>query len=341
MKGTMSESNTIAGHVKDAREIRRLYPEGWEPTWLLQGLTQAGAINLIMGPPKSHKSQLRRYLTGCILTGNSAFGEFPASVEAPRVLSMVIEDHVGTEADRVNTVVRALGFTALEEWADPAPLLLYDTKDLPFNLLSSRCVTDIIEYMRLEGVNVLSIDPFVMFHSADENKANEMSVVMESLHTIVAKTAAGIILVHHTAKPGEMSGQRTVGERARGSSAVPGAIQSAILVERLNRAGYVHKLSFEMKCAEPIPPMRVDFEWNTGLWMPEDSGAVESDLREKIQAALREHPGQYRDDLVKSLGVRASYARSIIRSMEKEGILEVRLGSSRSRGRPPHLIYLK
>jgi len=342
MRTGMDESNTIAGHIQDARDVRRRYPDGWEPTWLIEGLIQSQAINLIMGPPKSHKSQLRRYLTACIIGNEAAFGEFPIP-EGPqkRVLSLIVEDHVGTEADRINTALTAHAQIALENW-DKSPLLLYDTKDQPFNLLSSRCVTDLIEYVRMEEIDVVTIDPFVMYHSADENKANEMSRVMDSLHTIVAKTGAGIILVHHTAKPGEASGQRTIGERARGSSAVPGAIQSAILVERLNRAGFVHKLHFEMKCAEPIQPMRVLFEWETGVWTPDtvDGELSYDDLCKQVEKILQKQKGVRREELLQLLGVRKSYAKAILRDMEAGGRIEVRLGQSNG-GRPLHLLYLK
>ena len=78
------------------------------------------------------------------------------------------------------------------------------------------------------GIKVLSIDPFVKSHYADENDNKQIDDVLQTYGQIAHDTNCAIDLVHHVRKPPQAN-NTAAGDinQARGASALSGAVRSA------------------------------------------------------------------------------------------------------------------
>jgi hypothetical protein len=87
---------------------------------------------------------------------------------------------------------------------------------------------------RIEAVHpdLVIIDPLAKFMVGDENSTRDMGRLVAALDTLVEAYGIAIILVHHTGKPRET--ERSGGERLRGSSALFGAVDSVLLLDRVD-----------------------------------------------------------------------------------------------------------
>jgi len=82
----------------------------WEPSWVVDRLLPDYGWTLCSGKPKVYKSFFRRYLTACLLTGETVFGEYAVKKPLTRVLSVLAEDHPGAEKRYTSEVLRSLGY---------------------------------------------------------------------------------------------------------------------------------------------------------------------------------------------------------------------------------------
>lgn len=82
--------------------------------------------------------------------------------------------------------------------------------------------------IRDNGISVLSIDPFVKVHYADENSNKDIDEVASIFAQIANDTGCCIDLVHHTKKPlGKGDSHAGNIDSARGASALAGAVRAA------------------------------------------------------------------------------------------------------------------
>jgi len=85
------------------------------------------------------------------------------------------------------------------------------------------------------NIKVLSIDPFVKAHYADENNNKQIDDVLTTFAQIAHDTGCAIDLVHHVRKPPQANNQ-TAGDinQARGASSLSGAVRSARTITVMN-----------------------------------------------------------------------------------------------------------
>ena len=120
--------------------------------------------------------------------------------------------------------------------------------------------------------DLLVIDPLARFFSGDENSAKDMGALVAALDTLIQDYALTIIIVHHTGK-GSLE-PREGGQRLRGSSALFGAADTVML---LDRDGEGFKLSFELRHGEEPAPLyltRTKTLWFVPAGPPEELLAV-------------------------------------------------------------------
>lgn len=94
------------------------------------------------------------------------------------------------------------------------------------------------------------LDPLVMLHSGDENKASEMSRVMRGLITLAAENECCVVVVHHVNKPQAERKPTRAAQRLRGSSAFAGATDANLIMDR--DGDYTARLRAEYRDAEPV-----------------------------------------------------------------------------------------
>jgi hypothetical protein len=99
--------------------------------------------------------------------------------------------------------------------------------------------------------DLVVFDPLARFMSGEENSARDMGHLIASLDRLTQQYGHATELVHHTGKPGQGDAKQG-GHRLRGSSALFGAADSVVLLDRTAEAWM---LSFELRHAEEPGPM--------------------------------------------------------------------------------------
>jgi len=87
---------------------------------------------------------------------------------------------------------------------------------------------------RIERVrpDLVILDPLAKLMEGDENSTRDMGRLVAALDSLVEAYDIAILLIHHTGKPRET--ERSGGERLRGSSALFAAVDSVLLLDRVD-----------------------------------------------------------------------------------------------------------
>ena len=134
------------------------------------------------------------------------------------------------------------------------------------------------EQIRLSGLNpkVIAIDTLNRFFSGNENKADEIGGFLGALSELQAETHALIILIHHTGVSEEAQ------NRARGSSAIRGAVDVEIHVE--NENGCITLTQTKQRDAEVQEPIHLRLvSREIEGWFDEDGEPVRSAVLESLK----------------------------------------------------------
>lgn len=179
---------------------------------LVPGLLARNSLARIVGAPGAGKSFVALDLIGAVAIGKAWAGV--ALEGAGRVLAMVAEGLDGT-AVRVGAWETHHGaeLGAAVRWYPEA----VQAQDAPawdaFLLLAAEVGPDLIVIDTQARVTV----------GVNENDAGEMGLLVDAMERLRAATGACVLLVHHTP---------LTAERARGTGAVLGAMQTELLVKR-------------------------------------------------------------------------------------------------------------
>jgi KaiC/GvpD/RAD55 family RecA-like ATPase len=96
-------------------------------------------------------------------------------------------------------------------------------------------VNAVIEEIKRKGIRLLVVDPFVSTHAMNENDNVQMEAVAAMYRTIAQEADCAVLLVHHTAKPGDQN-QAGNQHAARGASSVAAAARVVLTVTGMNEA---------------------------------------------------------------------------------------------------------
>lgn len=259
------------------------YAKSYEPKWLAESLVLKNGLNILLGAPKARKSTFRRALAAAILAGKPFLGFQTRPVE--KALVLVGESAPELEGALQHQACDAVGLTSYEK-------RLYLEKPLGFCLTDPKDLQELIDFVKGKGFGLLCIDPLVNFHTANENDAKEMGAVARALLTLAELTS--LFVVHHTAKPSENDGAKTVGQRGRGSSALAGASDTNLLLARRGQSESA-TLSFETRHAEEPEPVQLSFA--NGTWAVE-ARLSDEELKALVYKLAQEKPTLSANDIV-------------------------------------------
>lgn len=182
------------------------------PAWVWPGYVARGCSTLLTGLPKSGKTTLLSRLVRDIGAGDGlAEGCPPAKTlvlsEEPPSLWARRRDELGL-TDHLSLCCRPLrGKPTREKW--------------------EQITLELAERVRTDGLDLVVIDTLPAFWSVlDENSASEVTDATLPLHAVTA-AGAGLLLLHHPRKSGG-----TEGTAARGSGALPGAVDVVLELRR-------------------------------------------------------------------------------------------------------------
>lgn len=285
-------------------------PIDWEPTWIIENVWQFGALNFLAGPPKkARKSSLRRYLTACAISGKSAFGVFPVRRRVEHVLSFIIEDHPGMERRAIQSILDAHGHAK--------PPHIDFIRPLGFHLDNPHHLNELLALKKAEGYDLITFDPLIEYHGADENSSSEMAAVSVALRRLTNDACIGI--THHTAKPpvdGPAFSARTLGESMRGSSILGGVFDTMIRSYFAGKGRVKLDLEIKVPADEEPEPFEVEIDQKTWLWST--SAPLTEDA---VLQQVRLQPGITRNQLIKTLARRRTDVLKVVKTMVDNGLL--------------------
>jgi hypothetical protein len=96
-------------------------------------------------------------------------------------------------------------------------------------LVASPIVDPLVDELKARGISVLIVDPFVQSHAAEENRNEEMNLVMALWGRVATRADCAVWLVHHFRKGGKGGDAESI----RGAGAIQGAARSMFTVSSM------------------------------------------------------------------------------------------------------------
>jgi len=189
-----------------------------ETEWVVDALIPRGTLVLDAGRPKAGKSLMKIDMLASIALGETFLDR---ATQQMGVLYVAAEDSFGIVRERVRT-------------------RFGDVRDAPFHLLpadgsfdqSLRLDDDGTTLMRLSetidalDVGIVVLDPMRELHTAKENDADEMAMLLRPLRQLAHEKNVTIVLVHHRNKHGV-----DASTAVRGSSAITGSVDVVLTLD--------------------------------------------------------------------------------------------------------------
>jgi hypothetical protein len=169
------------------------------------------------------------------------------------------------------------------------PLII--TQRIGNALVATPVVDALVAAIKARQIDVLIIDPFVQSHTAEENRNDEMNLVMSLWGVVAAKGDCAVWLIHHFRK----GGQAGDSESFRGAVAVQGAARvmstlSVMSAEEADKLGvpveekwqYIRKDSAKANLA----PQADRADWFQLASVPIGNPTLEYPLGDNVQTVL-------------------------------------------------------
>jgi len=215
------------------------------PRWLVPGVLTEGSLAAIYGAPESGKSFLAVDMSMAIAGGVDWHGR---QVERGGVLYIAAEGAPGLgkrfRAWKVDRCAQGRRFD-LHLMRDE--LNLAAEKDGGVRAFA-QAVTDELGPLRLIVIDTLNQTAA----GADENSAKDMGRYIASMKLLRNATGAAVVVVHHSGKD--------LSKGMRGSTALLGAMDTTVEVERDSDGRSIKVAVKKQKDAEREPPMRFNME---------------------------------------------------------------------------------
>lgn len=183
-----------------------------EVRWIARPWVAEGALTLVDGKPKvAGKSTWLAHLVKSVLTGTSFLDQL--TTRTPVVLL--------TE-ERPVTFRRTLERVGLADSIDLHVVFYQDVRRLPWDAL----VKQAVDKCRVVGARLLIIDTLAQFSSIPESSSRNALEAVRPLQA-AAEQGLGVVAVRHERKSGG-----GVGDSGRGSSALTGAVDIILALQR-------------------------------------------------------------------------------------------------------------
>lgn len=209
--------------------------------WIAERRLLRGKVTSLVAPGATGKSLLTLQWAAALALGDGRWTALDVR-EQCRVLVINNED----ETDEMER--RLLGATikfGLPLESINGELHLHGAEKDPFvavsrlgdkSLSPTSDTTALIEYIIANKIGAVVVDPLVETHEANENDNGEMARVMSTWKRVASTTRAAILLVHHTRKPPQASGESFAGsmDAGRGASAVVNSARIGVTLFNLD-----------------------------------------------------------------------------------------------------------
>lgn len=243
----------------DIADIARM-PEEYEPDIIGPGVLGAGDMMLLFGPPKSMKSMVVLDWCRHWCQGKAWHGLEPA--RPLRIAYCQFE----VKLDQVKRRIHAMQLEPHEVEALKGRCYITDRFHVSFgNATALEELADSVrECFGGEPADILVVDPLAnVFTGKDENDNAQMTRFLHCVRYLRGKVGeqCAVVLVHHANKGDRRTRQADPFVSLRGASALRGAYDSGVFIDRLNdEGGGELVLKFELRNGPPIEAKTMRFE---------------------------------------------------------------------------------
>jgi hypothetical protein len=246
-----------------------------EPTrWLVKGLIVEGSINLLIAPPGGFKTWFGLCLGQAVSQGIEFLGR---TTRRTSVVILDLENPQSAIRERLEILQSREGkrLRIWGHWFKLRPPLDGDRR---------------LHRIARRDQPLIIIDSLIRFHSANEDKADQMATVMAGFRELT-DAGATVLLLHHPAKAAK--------SKYRGSSDILAGVDAAFeLAEGKND-------TLKLECfkhryiQEPTLNIRPDFKNGCFEVVDDPSNTMSVAVREKIIGVIERHPGITQKDLLR------------------------------------------
>ena len=211
-----------------------------ENKYLIERLVPERGCHMVLGPPKSGKSQLLAHIVACFLTSKPVFGRYAISADAePRILYILTEENRFKVRERVEANLRGFGLSEKEiaqlgQRVDERISISSRDKsgdrelaDTIFSVEEHK--TWFLDAMSAGEFSVGVVDSLRPAHNFEENSSTAMKPVTDMMREV--SDYGCVFVIHHTGHPNpEYS--RVGGDAGRGSSDLDAARDTAVHIQK-------------------------------------------------------------------------------------------------------------
>jgi AAA domain-containing protein/bifunctional DNA primase/polymerase-like protein/primase-like protein len=200
--------------------------------WIMGDLLLSGAVTLLVAASKGGKSLLTLIVAAHLAVGKEFLGWKP--VRPLRSILYNAEDDCKEVSRRLAAVCAVY---ELDLAAVSAMIAIEDVDHLGLVLTQNRpptVNTDVVDRLvaaaSSDDVGLVSLDPLIEIHTANENDPVEMKYVLSVMRSIARRAMCAVLAVHHTGKVVGGSNAYLIGNlnAGRGSSSVPAGARKVI-----------------------------------------------------------------------------------------------------------------
>lgn len=291
-------------------------------SWLVDGLWPDEGIGVVFGAPEVFKSFFVLDMAFAVATGGLFLGMHQVPRQR-RVLVVQMESSGAAFRDRVNKMASRFG---------GVPDSLYLITGKPILLEDKKWSEKLLNEIAVVQPGLVILDPLASMTAADENSAQEMGVIVRTLRSWRDQFKTSVALVHHEVKNSTGPGAQNM----RGSSALHGAVEVAIRIERPDPdTPRVSVKWAKFKEGERPRPFFAEFDGEQAefkVLTDQRMISTEQQVREFLVARGEATVS----DVASALNLKTHQARDIVRSMRG-----IRLKAGTGQGNKPAVYYVE
>lgn len=230
---TYIDNKTVKLKIATLKDIFS-YPD---PSYLIQSLIVENALIILSSYAGIGKSILSLIIAYTVITGKKLFDIYDVNKQG---VVLIVDENPGSF---LKERLRKIGFH------EGMPIYYLHFQKVKID--NKDCFNQLIEIVKEKKPILVIFDALIRIHSARENEATEMSLIMENLRSIVNLGTTVIVLHHHRKGTGDKK------EAVRGSSDILGGIDVHLALEEKDDFLILSSPKTRVK---PIEPMRLKLE---------------------------------------------------------------------------------
>jgi hypothetical protein len=248
--------------------------------YLVPGMISRGSVTMWAGPPGAAKTYLALRLAVAVASGGEFLGR---RCQKCPVLILDYENPAHEIRSRLDLITRETLVPDLHVWG------IFHDQQPP------RIGSELLLSIAHEEKPLILFDPFRNAHGCDENSSGEMAGILEQLVYMKSRDAA-VIFLHHVAK--------TEGSSSRGSSAIDGAVDVALLQTMDSESGLIELKTTKNRFGEAYRIcIRPDFDEGRFEVTASPEFTKRTADSEKLRQVISEAPGLSQNAIWKKSGM--------------------------------------